>query len=83
MKAFRLDEDRLAVWYPLGPDAVRAEIARQLVAEYGPRVTTPGEYRLLVRWLRYRVAGEMARRYPEADPQSAEEVAPWPEVAAA
>ncbi|MET8834936.1 hypothetical protein ABZV78_13615 [Micromonospora sp. NPDC004540] len=83
VKVARLDEDRLAAWYPLGQDAVRAEITRQLVAEYGRRATTPGEYRLLVRWLRYAVAEEMAWRYPETGPESAEDFAPWPGVAAA
>lgn len=29
-----------------------------------------------------RCAEEMARRYPETGPESAEEFAPWPEVAA-
>jgi hypothetical protein len=48
------------------PGAVRQEITAQLVREYGRRVTTPGECRLLTRWLRYRVADEMAERYSVA-----------------
>ncbi|MBQ0893446.1 hypothetical protein KBX37_10120 [Micromonospora sp. U56] len=66
----RLDEAGIAVWAPLGPDAVRGEIARQLVEAYGRRATTPAEYRLLIRWLRYEVADQMAARYPASGPQS-------------
>lgn len=83
VKPPRLDEDRLAAWYPLGPDAVRVEITRQLVEAYGHRATTPGEYRLLVRWLRYAVAEAMAARYPETGPQTAPAAAPLPDTLAA
>ncbi|SCE84102.1 hypothetical protein GA0074695_1527 [Micromonospora viridifaciens] len=83
VKPFRLDKDRLTARYPLGPDAVREEIARQLVAAYGHRATTPGEYRLLVRWVRYRVADEMAARYPASAPQSAPDPASLPVTLAA
>ncbi|GAA1795661.1 hypothetical protein HC028_18530 [Planosporangium flavigriseum] len=67
----QLDEDAIAYWHPFGPDAVRVEITRQLVDRYGRRATTPGEYRLLTRWVRYEVADEMASRYPPGTPVEA------------